>query len=235
MKTTLHYLFIRLELDATAQSSVTRIRWLGYSLRFVCALVCLYLTSQVVVFGQLITFDDLPATQARVPNGYGGFSWSEFDYLQVSSYGFNPSGYQAGMISPGKVGFGFPFSSPSSVFSLAPFNFNSAYLTAAWNDNLQLEVKGYAGTTLVYDNSYILSAVTPTLIQFDYSNVNEVDFLPSGGTHHSGYPGSGEQFVIDNLVIQTPEPSILSLVLLGALCITKQIFKSQKRPDSRLW
>src|ERR1035438_1389019 len=66
-----------------------------------------------------------------------------------------------------------------------------------------------------------------------YSNVNEVDFLPSGGTHHSSYPGIGEQFVIDNMVVQTPEPSIISLVILGALGITKHIFKSQKKPDSR--
>ena len=233
MKTTLYYLFMGMVLVAV-QKSVKCIRWLSYSLRFVCALACLYLTSQAMAFGEIITFDDLPATQARVPNGYGGLSWSEFDYLQASSYFLNPSGYQAGMISPGRVGFGFPFTSPTSVFSVDLFNFNSAYLTAAWNNNLQLEVKGYAGTTLVYDNSYILSPVTPTLIQFNYSNVNEVDFLPSGGTDFPGYPGSGEQFVIDNLVIDVPEPSILALVLLGALCITEQIFKSQKRPDSKL-
>ena len=184
------------------------------SLRVVCALTCFYLTSQVVSFGELITFDDLPSNQARVPNGYGGLSWTNFDYLQVSSYPGNPSGYQAGMISPGRVGFGFDATFPTSIFSVGPFNLDSAYLTAAWNYNLQLEVKGYAGTTLVYDNSYILSPVTPTLIQFNYSNVNEVDFLPFGGTHYSGYPsGSGEQFVIDNLVVDLPEPSTYDLLV----------------------
>ena len=135
------------------------------------------------------------------------------------------------MISPGKVGFGFDGTSPSSVSSAAPFNLYSAFLTAAWNDNLQLEVQGYTGTTLVYDNTYILSAVNPTLIEFDYFDVNEVDFLPSGGTHHGGYPGIGEQFVIDNMFVQTPEPSILSLLILGAHGITKHIFKTQKKTD----
>lgn len=234
MKAKPHNSFIELASDAAAKGLVWRRRWLGGSLRLVCALACLSFTSQMVGFGQLITFDDLPSTQARVPNGYDGLSWSEFDYLQVSTYSINPSGYQAGMISPGKVGFGFDGTSPSSVSSAGPFNLYSAYLTAAWNDNLQLEVQGYTGTTLVYDNTYILSPVTPTQIEFNYSNVNEVDFLPSGGTHHSSYPGIGEQFVIDNLVVQTPEPSIISLVILGALGITKHIFKSQKKPDSRL-
>jgi hypothetical protein len=135
------------------------------------------------------------------------------------------------MISPSNVGFGFPDSTPTSFSSANLFNLDSAYCTAAWNDNLQLEVKGYAGTTLVYDNTYVLSPVTPTLIQFNYFGVNQVDFLPSGGTPVFG---TGEQFVIDNMVVAVPEPSFLSLVLLGGLCFTKHIFKPVKKMNGSL-
>ena len=66
--------------------------------------------------------------------------------------------------------------SPASITSANPFNLFSAYLTAAWNDNLQLEAKGYTNGVLIYDNTYTLSATNPTLINFNYLGVTEVDF-----------------------------------------------------------
>ena len=90
---------------------------------------------------------------------------------------------------------------PASITDATPFNFISAYLTAAWNDNLQVEVEGYTSGTLIYDNTYTMSATAPTLIQFNYSGVNEVDFNSFGGTWHSGYGSSGKQFVMDNVTV----------------------------------
>ena len=46
------------------------------------------------------------------------------------------SGYYAGTVSPPNVAYN-PGGNPASIISTGQFNFVSAYLTAAWNDNLR--------------------------------------------------------------------------------------------------
>ena len=126
-----------------------------------------------------ITFDDLPATtSAAVPHGYNGLTWYSFHYLDpVLTYGSHLNGYQVGMVSPSNVAYNSGGSS-ASIASNSPFNFASAYLTAAWNDHMQVEAIGYAGASLIYDNTYLLSATVPTLINFNYWGVTAVSFNP---------------------------------------------------------
>jgi uncharacterized repeat protein (TIGR01451 family) len=148
--------------------------------------------------GQPVTFDDLSGSGLPVPIGYGGLTWSNFSYLIGADH--PNSGYSAGTVSPPNAAYN-PYGTPASIISTGLVNFVSAFLTAAWNDNLQVQVKGYSGATLVYSNSYTLSATAPTLINFNYLGVNKVDFISSGGTPHPGYSGSGTHFVMDNVVI----------------------------------
>jgi len=141
-----------------------------------------------------LTFDTLAA--AAVPTGYGGLNWNYFTVLDGVHYIHNPSGYGAGVVSTNNVVYS---TGVASITNANPFNLFSAYLTAAWNDNLQLEAKGYANGVLIYDNTYTLSATNPTLINFNYLGVTEVDFTSSGGTQHPGYYVGGPHFVIDNV------------------------------------
>ncbi|HUD48046.1 MAG TPA: choice-of-anchor tandem repeat GloVer-containing protein, partial [Candidatus Baltobacteraceae bacterium] len=155
----------------------------------------------------LITFDNLIGTHLPVPNGYFGLTWSNFYYLNGVDYG-EPSGFTAGVVSTNNIAYN-NGGTPAAVSASAPFNFVSGYLTAAWNDNLQVEVKGYNGAALIYDNTYILSATTPTLIMFNYMGVTSVQFSSSGGTVHPGYAGGGSQFVMDNVTVVTlPTPPV---------------------------
>ena len=98
----------------------------------------------------------------------------------------NPSGYQFAAISANNVAFnGF---GNSAVVSNTLFNLNSAYLTAIWRDNLTVEVIGSLLGVSIYDNTYVLSATAPTLINFNYLGIDSVEFsIFSGGTHHPGY------------------------------------------------
>ncbi len=148
----------------------------------------------VAPLGIGLTFDTLPATV--VPNGYGGLNWNDFSVLDGVHYANNPSGYGSGVVSTNNVAWS---TGEASITNTTPFNLFSAYLTAAWSDNLQLETKGYANGVLIYDTTNFLNVTGPTLINFNYLGVTEVDFTTSGGTHHTGYYGSGVQFAMDNV------------------------------------
>jgi hypothetical protein len=149
------------------------------------------------------TFDDLPGNFESVPNGYRGVNWNNFNCLNAVTYYGNPSGYGAGVVSPNNVAYN-SGGDPASLTSPTPFNFFSAEMTAAWNDNLILEAKGYVNGVLTYDQTYALSATAPTLITFNYLGVTEVDLITSGGTPHPGYGGfSATQFAMDDVTIVT--------------------------------
>jgi len=147
----------------------------------------------------LVTFDDLTQTASglAVPANYASLNWSNFFYLDGVNYAGNPSGFQAGVVSSNNVAYNVS-ANPASILG-GLFDLNSAYLTAGWNDNLEVEAKGYIGGVQSYDQTYTLSATTRTLIQFNYLGVDQVDFVSSGGSHHAGYNGTGTNFMMDNV------------------------------------
>jgi len=159
---------------------------------------------------ELITFDDLAGSGQAVPANYNNLTWNNFYYLNPATLG-QQSGYTAGIVSAPNVAYN-GGGAPAILSAAAPFALLSGYLTAGWNDNLEVELKGYNGTNLIYANTYTLSATVPTLIDFNYVGVTSVEFISSGGTPHPGYGGSGEQFVIDNMTV-VPGPPTPSAVL----------------------
>ena len=190
-----------------------------FGLVFLCvAPVSLTAVSVPVV----ITFDDINANSGgsrdypTPPSGYYGLQWINFEVLNTKD--FAVSGYESGVVSPDNVAFN-SGGGPAAFSSSAAFDLDSAYLTAAWNDGLQVEAQGFVGSVLTYDNTYILSATAPTLINFNYRGVNEVNFIASGGTAHDGYSGAGTQFAMDNMTISAPEPGTIGLLVFGAALV----------------
>ena len=160
----------------------------------------------------LVTFDDLPDTETglAISNGYQGFDWVNFAELDGVNFA-GPSGYNVAVVSPSNIVYN-GGGSTAAITNAQPFTLVSACLTAAWRDGLNVEVTGYAGGITLYDNSYVLSATGPTLIQFNYAGVDTVQFISSGGTAHAGYIGTGAQFAMDNvsLLLSALPPQILS-------------------------
>lgn len=147
----------------------------------------------------LATFDniDFGTEGIAVPNGYGSLNWANFYGLDAVNYD-ETSGYQAGVISPNNVILNW-YANPAAIYSDGyAFMLKSAYLTAAWNNNLQVQVKGYFMGRLVYTRTYTLSDRNPTLVKFPSTLVSEVDFISSGGTPDYG---DATHFVIDNLSV----------------------------------
>jgi hypothetical protein len=186
-------------------------------------LMAVWLTSTCTA--TVITFDDLvvtsPGNGAFITNTYQGLVWSNFGVLNAVAYtGLNGSnGYYNGMVSVSNVALN-AFGAPAEIDSSTNFNFLSAYLTGAWNSNLNIQVQGFSGGAMLYDTTVVASATSPTLFTFNYLNIDRLHFDSFGG-EYAGFPaGSATHFAMDNFTFEfIPEPSSLLLASLGALLV----------------
>ena len=175
----------------------------------------------------LLDFDSLPAGGPLsfyppvVPDGYGQLSWNNFAVANGSEFAPN-TGYYTGLVSGNNEIFN-DFGNPASV-SIANglFDLYSAYLTAALNlsSPLNIQVEGFDGTTMLYDNTYTVNNLGPTLINFNYTGVSQVTFISP----------LAQEFVIDNMTVNVPDEfNTLGLfsATIGGLMVLR--WKTQKR------
>ena len=180
-------------------------------------------------YALLITFDDVGSTLEDEPifNGYKGFQWDNFDYIHKD---FRPvSGYHNGVVSGDYLGFN-GLGQPASM-SGQLFDFQGAFLTGAWNNGLFVNVRGYSGPNLIYDQTVTVNSNAPTWFLFQYNNIDKLNFNSFGG-FNAGYGFSGSHFAIDDIQYglrsTIPEPSTFILfgsTLLGSLFTKKRNFK----------
>jgi hypothetical protein len=175
----------------------------------------------------LLNFDSLPAggplsvNPPLVPDGFGGLNWNNFAVANGSEFEPN-TGYYTGLVSGNNEIFN-EFGNPASVsISNGLFDLYSAYLTFALNASspLNIQVEGFDGATMLYDNTYTVNNLGPTLIDFNYTGVSQVDFISS----------PAQQFVIDNMTVTVPD-EFNTLGLLGATIGGLMVlrWKTQKR------
>ena len=164
----------------------------------------------------VITFDGIPNSNDIIAPGYSGLQWNNFLVLDGVNHG--ASGYTLSAISPNNVAFN-GFGGPATFSSASAFTFNSAYITAAWNDGLQLTVTGSLNGVQVDTTTFTVNTSGSTLETFNWSNIDSVTFTSFGGTPNPNFTGSGEHFAMDNLTINAtvPEPSTVFLLGLGLL------------------
>ncbi len=178
----------------------------------------------------LITFNNTNTTaeQPLYP-GYGGLDWQNVQTMNTNwwvSMGAPINGYVSGAVAPPTVawvpsdGF-FSNTATATISSGTPFSFESAALTSAWNDNLQLQVTGYLNGQIVGSQSVTLNPWSPTIVNFNFPQVDTVKMVASGGTYDPAFPvpeGSSPQslpptplFVIGEVTADGPglvaEPS----------------------------
>ncbi|MBU7585596.1 MAG: PEP-CTERM sorting domain-containing protein [Nostoc sp. TH1S01] len=188
--------------------------------------------------GLVLTFDDLEPTNSvfeglLIPNGYGGLNWDNFEYLDTVLFNANPSGYINGTISSPNVAFN-RFSNPATVSRRRGlFDFNSAYLSGAWNDGLNILVEGFYGGIAKYSTTVTVNSTSPTLFNFDFLGIDSLKFSSFGGIN-AGYSGVGFNIVLDNFTY-TPQPVPEPTAILGL--ITSASFglasRSKKKPEQK--
>jgi hypothetical protein len=179
----------------------------------------------------VVTFDDLydNGFGTLITNAYQGLTWSNFgvvnSLLLSNSTSGHPFGYGYGMVSASNVAFNYA-GNPAEIDALGTkFDLLSTYLTGAFNSNLNIEVQGFRGGTLLYDTTVVASATSPTLFTFDYMDIDRLYFNAFGGEPAFGGP-SESNFAMDNMTIEfIPEPSSLLLLGLGlsALALSHRV------------
>jgi hypothetical protein len=187
----------------------------------------------------VLTFDDIAPISgfASIPNGYGGFNWDNFDYANGSSPLVTRTGYDNGRVSGDYVAFN-GFGNPAIV-SDSVFDFNNAYLTAAWNDGLSVTVEGLNNGAALYSKTVVVDTTQPTLVNFDYFGVDQLRFTSFGGVEpdYLQGKGAGTQFALDNFTFNekatsVPEPTLLPALLSIAILSAGSALKRKQLKQS---
>ncbi|CAF1494175.1 unnamed protein product [Adineta ricciae] len=147
----------------------------------------------------LVTFDDL-ASGTVIPNSYNNINWNNA-YAFINSYAV--SGYPTGTVSQNCTSLnGGGTSMTMTCVGSTLFTLYSAAFTAAWNDNLQLNVVGYRSGSIIANSTYILQVFSLSNIAFTgFSNLDTAIFSTSGGTLNPTVSSSGLHYSMDNLCI----------------------------------
>lgn len=172
----------------------------------------------------VITFDDLPAAEMdAIPDGYHGLTWGQSFLTNVSYVNKNTfpgTGFENGVVSGDYAAFN--FLATTSVISGSIFDFNGAYLTAAWNDGLNIEVTGFLNNLATFTKTIVVNTQQAQWFSFDFTGINSLSFRAWGGTPTNPLEG-GEHFVMDNFTINesisVSESSPFALLLLGLVAI----------------
>ncbi|WP_373693608.1 SdrD B-like domain-containing protein [Limnofasciculus baicalensis] len=135
-----------------------------------------------------------------IPSNYGGLNWSG-DFYYSNGTNSPGTGYDNGRVSGDYVAFN-AFAASVGVGD-GLFDFQSAYLTAAWNNDLNITVEGFFNGTQQYTQTVVVDNDAPTLFEFNFVGIDQLKFTSFGGTDADPNDiGSGEHFVLDNFTFK---------------------------------
>ena len=185
-----------------------------------------FVMSTCVAHATVLTFDDLPPETifgggdlyfGLVPDTYGGLGWSANSaYFNAAENGGN-SGFSNSVVSGDRVFAPISLVGPI-VISGETFDFAGAYFTAAWRDGLNINIKGYAGQRLLYDDTTVIDTAGAAWIEVNQLGVDRLEISSFGGVYNPVFAGGDTaDFAMDNFTFNVPEPSVILLLSMGML------------------
>jgi PEP-CTERM motif len=200
-----------------------------YSATFGVLFACLF-SGPSTAFADKLTFENLTGELCcvSVPSGYGGLTWHNFELANKNREETRGSGYDTGAVSGDYTVYN-TFGDPAAITGRL-FTFASGYFTAAWFNDLNLTIEGWNGSTRLFSTTLILNPSGPKLFEPNWSGINRLAFISSGGVD-AGLSGFGTHFVMDDFSYQAapvPEPSTLLLVGTGIVALARRASKNRR-------
>jgi len=156
---------------------------------------------------RLITFDKLFEIEKKVDSGalsefYEGLKWINVWYMHEQWVKANhalsgwKNAYTNGHICIAFNGKGKPMSICAKRQGIDTFSIISLEATAAWLDNLQVNVVGRRVKQDIYSITIVLQFNTSQVFNLDWKDIDEIQFIPISGVAHSGIPYTEKYFAI---------------------------------------
>jgi hypothetical protein len=176
--------------------------------KMLALMVCLSLLGiawSAAAYARVITFEDLDPgyeTAGDIPAGYEGLNWGGSYW--ITKYLMPETGYNYGTLGDVSA-----FTASYMSFSSGTaFDFNTAYITAAYDANMAVTVEGWLAGHLKYSTTITTHNDKAYWFNFNFTGIDTVKFLPTI-----------TQIVVDNISLTdninaVPLPG--SLVLLGS-------------------
>ena len=193
--------------------------------RYAGAIIALMMTFfSVTANAQVIDFENITTANIESIYRYGGFDWSNFSLKNLVGHVAANPGSQTGYNNMVTSGDTLLFNNGGSAASITKtgggvFDVTSAYMGAAFNDGLLVTVTGWLKGQELYTKVITLNTQNPMLAVFDFSGIDKLSFVSSGGVHHPSYPGGGTHFTLDDMnfspVTAVPEPSTYAMMFAG--------------------
>jgi hypothetical protein len=150
-----------------------------------------------------LSFDDIAGDEGAISNGYGGFNWENFSYINSADY-WPGAGYKTGTVSGHKTAYN-GWGNPATIsISSGTFDFNSAYLTGVWNNGLTITVEGFLNGVSKYSTTIVVDTTAPTKLDFNFLGIDSLKFTSSGGVYADTL-GWGTHFALDDFTFNTTE------------------------------
>ena len=156
---------------------------------------------------RLITFDKLYEIEKKVDSGmlselYEGLRWINVWYMHEQWVNANhalsgwKNAYTNGHMCIAFNGKGNPMSICTKRQGTNTFSLISFEATAAWLDNLQINVIGRRVKQDLYSTTMILQFDTSQVFTLNWKDIDEIQFIPISGTLHPGIQYTEKYFAI---------------------------------------
>lgn len=166
------------------------------TLIFLCNKSCFFYDLVHNPTSRLITFDKLNEIENKVDSGiipeyYQGLKWINVWYMHEQWVETNHvfSGWKNAFthnhVCIAFNGKGNSMDICSRHRGTETFTLISLEATAAWHDDLQINVIGKRAKQEIYSKTIILQFNHSKVFQFDWKNIDQIKFIPINGTQHS--------------------------------------------------
>ncbi len=192
-------------------------------------LLCLVSVSSS--YASIVTFEDEGSLGLfTIRDGYYGLNWGNFYAINGTEsdypYSSEPhSGYYNGRVSGDYVAWSVGVETSITAHG-SLFTMNSVFLTAAWRDDVVINLTGKKNGETIFEKIFIINDDLPTFALLNYVGIDELVLDSWGGISNPNTLGDGDQFVIDdftfNEIVVVPLPPAYLLVGSGLILLVQR-------------